>query len=32
MLRRLEAPEQVNLMIDSFMQHYVFGLATAGHA
>ena len=29
---QLEAPEQVNLMIESFVQHYVFGLATAGHA
>jgi pimeloyl-ACP methyl ester carboxylesterase len=29
---QLEAPDQVNVMIERFMQHYVFALATAGHA
>jgi pimeloyl-ACP methyl ester carboxylesterase len=31
-LNQLEAPDQVNLMIENFMRHYVFALATAGTA
>jgi len=29
---QLEAPDQVDAMIESFVRHYVFGLATVGHA
>ena len=29
---QLEAPGQVNAMIESFVRHYVFGLAIVGHA
>lgn len=29
---QLEAPDQVNLMIESFMRHYVFASATTGSA
>jgi pimeloyl-ACP methyl ester carboxylesterase len=29
---QLEAPDQVNLMIENFMRHYVFALASAGQA
>jgi pimeloyl-ACP methyl ester carboxylesterase len=29
---QLEAPDQVNLMIENFMRHYMFAPATAGHA
>jgi pimeloyl-ACP methyl ester carboxylesterase len=31
-LNQLEVPDQVNLMIDNFMRHYVFAPATAGAA
>ena len=31
-INQLEAPDQVNLMIENFMRHYVFAPAMAGHA
>jgi hypothetical protein len=31
-LNQLEAPEQVNSMIENFVRHYVFTPATASHA
>jgi hypothetical protein len=29
---QLETPDQVNLMIDNFVRHYVFAPATVGNA
>jgi hypothetical protein len=31
-MNQLEAPDQVNLMIENFMRRYVFAPATAGSA
>jgi hypothetical protein len=31
-VNQLEAPDQVNGMIENFVRHYVFALATTGRA